>query len=49
MVTVLHSFGAAGDGAQPTGDLIQGDDGNFYGTTVVGGDNDLGTIFKITP
>src|SRR5450755_2310709 len=27
----------------------QGRDGNFYGTSVTGGTNDLGTVFKITP
>jgi uncharacterized repeat protein (TIGR03803 family) len=37
-----------GDGAGPDG-LIQGQDGNFYGTTVSGGLNGLGTVFKITP
>jgi uncharacterized repeat protein (TIGR03803 family) len=29
--------------------LIQGTDGNFYGTTWVGGTNQDGTIFKVTP
>lgn len=29
--------------------LIQGSDGNFYGTTVTGGASDGGTIFKMTP
>jgi uncharacterized repeat protein (TIGR03803 family) len=28
--------------------LLQGPDGNFYGTTRVGGANDLGTVFRIT-
>ncbi len=27
----------------------QGRDGNYYGTSVTGGTNDLGTVFKITP
>lgn len=51
--TVLYSFPTsitsnpgAGIGA---GGLIQGTDGNFYGTTAVGGTNGSGTIFKITP
>jgi uncharacterized repeat protein (TIGR03803 family) len=42
-------------GAEPEAGLVQGSDGNFYGTTVFGGPNcDLdrvgcGTVFKITP
>ena len=28
--------------------LVQGTDGNFYGTTSRGGANDIGTVFKIT-
>ena len=29
--------------------LVQATDGNFYGTTLNGGANNLGTIFEITP
>lgn len=36
------------DGIYPTG-LIQGTDGNFYGTTQFGGANRFGTVFKMTP
>lgn len=53
--TVLHSFGVSStDGSYPRG-LIQGSDGNFYGTTGAGGANPGsanegdGTVFKITP
>jgi uncharacterized repeat protein (TIGR03803 family) len=47
--TVLWSFGAAGDGSQPYGDLVQASDGNFYGMTSGGGTNATGVIFEITP
>ncbi len=48
-LTTLHSFDWY-DGASPTGALVQGNDGNFYGTTYGGGaDPHYGTVFKITP
>ena len=38
------------NGAWPTFEsLIQGPDGNFYGTTTFGGANNAGSVFKITP
>lgn len=48
--SVLVNFsGKDGDGAIPYAGLVQGTDGNFYGTTVYGGTNNDGTVFKITP
>jgi len=51
-LTVLHSFEST-DGLHPEAGLVQGSDGNFYGTTIAGGPNSCpavcGTIFKITP
>jgi uncharacterized repeat protein (TIGR03803 family) len=47
--TVLWTFGSGTDGLHPYGTLIQGADGNFYGTTFQGGTNNHGTIFEITP
>jgi uncharacterized repeat protein (TIGR03803 family) len=36
------------NGANPTAGLVQGSDGNFYGTTSQGGPVDSGTIFELT-
>jgi uncharacterized repeat protein (TIGR03803 family) len=48
-LTTLHSF-AGSDGSYPQfGRWIQASDGNFYGTTIQGGGNNVGTVFKITP
>jgi len=49
-LTTLHTFqGDPKDAAYPSA-LTLGNDGNFYGTSTVGGnDNNCGTAFKITP
>jgi uncharacterized repeat protein (TIGR03803 family) len=47
-VTVLHAFNGR-DGADSHAALIQGTDGNLYGTTSSGGTGDGGTVFEITP
>jgi uncharacterized repeat protein (TIGR03803 family) len=50
--TVLHNFDG-NKGAQPSGELLRGQDGKLYGTTSTGGTNDkgaatlFGTIFSI--
>ena len=46
-VTVLYSFSGQSDGNFPQAPLIQGSDGNFYGTTSGGGAHGYGTVFKI--
>jgi uncharacterized repeat protein (TIGR03803 family) len=51
-LTLVYSFCSQAnctDGAFPAAGLIQGRDGNFYGTTANGGANGLGTAFKVTP
>ena len=46
-VTTLYNFHKS-DGSDPTGALVQATNGNFYGTTDVGGAHNCGTIFEIT-
>ena len=46
-LTTLHSFDIT-DGDYPRAGLVQATDGNFYGTTYIGGNNQGGTVFKIT-
>jgi uncharacterized repeat protein (TIGR03803 family) len=61
-LTTVYSFCSqqqpCSDGTSPGASLIQGTDGNFYGTTVLGGNftcnesyfnNGCGTVFKISP
>ena len=54
----LHNFcssNGCADGSQAIGQLVEGADGNFYGTTTAGGifnsacPDGCGTIFKVTP
>src|SRR5262249_41845380 len=49
VLTTLYSFNGADTGIQPRAGLIQGSDGNFYGTTMWGGKYNYGTVFKLTP
>jgi uncharacterized repeat protein (TIGR03803 family) len=47
--TLVYSFGGSGSGTLLYAGLVQGSDGNFYGTTYSGGANNKGTVFQITP
>jgi uncharacterized repeat protein (TIGR03803 family) len=50
--TVLYNFcsqSGCADGSDPSAALVQGSDGNFYGTTLHGGTSNAGIVFKITP
>ncbi|MGD1020635.1 MAG: choice-of-anchor tandem repeat GloVer-containing protein [Verrucomicrobiia bacterium] len=47
-LTTLHGFTGGADGGYPLGGVIQGSDGNLYGTTSQGGANSSGTVFQIT-
>lgn len=49
VLTILHSFaGAPADGMAPYAAPIQATNGNFYGTTSLGGANNSGTVYEIT-
>ncbi len=46
--SVLHSFGSGFDGANPQGPLVFGASGNLFGTTVLGGGRQSGTVYEMT-
>ncbi|MHB8455976.1 MAG: choice-of-anchor tandem repeat GloVer-containing protein [Acidiferrobacterales bacterium] len=48
---ILYNFGApnSGDANKPSSDLVMDSNGNLYGTTIAGGANNTGAVFKITP
>jgi uncharacterized repeat protein (TIGR03803 family) len=47
---VIYNFtGSPSDGAGPNAELIQDEAGNWYGTTIDGGANVAGVIFKLDP
>lgn len=52
-VTVLYSFCTqpqCSDGSRPDAALLLAPDGNFYGTTLLGGSfDDAGTVYRVTP
>ncbi|HXA80738.1 MAG TPA: choice-of-anchor tandem repeat GloVer-containing protein, partial [Opitutaceae bacterium] len=45
-LTTLASFDSA-NGNEPLAGLVQGSDGNFYGTTVLGGSSNVGVVFQL--
>ena len=47
--TGLLSFTGPNGVTPETGALLLGKDGSFYGTATVGGQNNFGTVFKMTP
>jgi uncharacterized repeat protein (TIGR03803 family) len=47
-LTPLYSFTNGADGANPYGALVQGSDGNLYGTSKGGGTSGHGAVFKMT-
>src|SRR5258706_12213817 len=47
-LTKVVSFNGT-NGSSPEAGLLEGSDGNFYGTTSAGGASNKGTVFKVTP
>jgi len=49
-LTTIHNFTGGDDGGDPKAPPIEGNDGNFYGTTSYGGKTgNIGTVYRITP
>ena len=46
--TSLYSFTGGKDGGNPQAGLVQGSDGNFYGTTGWGGNGGNGVVFRLS-
>lgn len=49
--SLLHVFTGKthGDGAAPQSALVLDKEGNLYGTTYIGGEHNVGTVFKLAP
>jgi len=47
--TILYSFAASPDGAFPSSDLVMDRSGNLYGVTLLGGANNLGAVYRLSP
>jgi hypothetical protein len=47
--SILHSFGAAGDGTYPNTGVILDSSGNLYGTTSEGGSERSGVAWELSP
>jgi uncharacterized repeat protein (TIGR03803 family) len=47
-LNTLYSFTGGNDGAFPYAAVVQGTDGNFYGTTETDGSNGAGTVYQLS-
>jgi uncharacterized repeat protein (TIGR03803 family) len=47
--SVLYSFSGPNDGSNPNANVVLDAAGNLYGTTSLGGANNLGTVFELSP
>jgi uncharacterized repeat protein (TIGR03803 family) len=48
-VTTIYNFTGGNDGDLPLAGLLSDAQGNLYGVTEIGGANDWGVVFKVTP
>ena len=48
-LAILHFFNNDTNSYNPYAGVVQGVDGNFYGTSLNGGSQQYGTLFKLTP
>ena len=47
--TILYSFAGSEDAAFPSGGLVADQAGNLYGVTLLGGANNLGAVYQLSP
>ena len=47
--TILHTFAGSPDGNEPLAGLVRDSSGNLYGTTLIGGTFNSGTVFRLDP
>jgi uncharacterized repeat protein (TIGR03803 family) len=47
--SLLHTFTGGKDGAQPSGPMAFDQAGNLYGASFTGGNDNLGTVFQLSP
>jgi uncharacterized repeat protein (TIGR03803 family) len=47
--TLLHTFDISSEGGDPLAGLVFDNAGNLYGTTSIGGPNDAGSVYQLTP
>jgi len=47
--TRQYVFNGPPDGRWPVGPIVSGQAGNLYGSTLGGGNSDLGTVYRLTP
>ena len=46
---IIHTFTSAPDGSAPSARMIRDGKGNVYGTTMLGGANNQGCVFELSP